>query len=113
MPCSGQYSGVLASGVCCWRSGTGDSALGSVPALMLTSAVVAPEPSVSPKPFSVRTLPRSTVTLPVHSVEHHCVVASPSMALDAGDPSACVDAVAVPASATLSAVVYGAAAWPS
>jgi hypothetical protein len=71
---------------------------------MLASAVVAPEPSVSPKPLSVRTLPRSTVTLPVHCVEHHCVDASPSMALDAGEPLASVEAVAVPASATLSAV---------
>ena len=80
---------------------------------MLTSAVVAPEPSVNPKPLSTRTLPKSTVAVPVHFAEHHCVVASPSIALDEGEPEASFDAVAVPASATSSAVVNGCAEWLS
>ena len=84
---------------------------------MLTRAVVATVSSrVSPKPLSVRTLPRSTVTLPVHWVAHHCVEASPSTACgagdggDGGDPE---DPVAVPTIATFNAVAYGCDVWLS
>ena len=116
VPRSGQYTGLPAGGVCCWRSGTGCSEFGSVPALMLASAVVAVSSRVSPKPLSVRTLPRSTVTLPVHWVAHHCVEASPSIACgagdggDGGDPE---DPVAVPTIATFNAVAYGCDVWLS
>ena len=37
--------------------------------------------------------------LPVHSVEHQSVEALPSIAFDAGEPEASVEAVAVPVSA--------------
>ena len=55
--------------------------------------------------------------LPVHSVEHQSVEALPSIALDAGDPDALVEALAVPVSAMFNEVwlcgEVSAAALPS
>jgi hypothetical protein len=106
-PDAGQYAGSPA-GTDCWIAlGMGWSCVGSSPALKSTSAVVAPLPSVSPRPSRVQTLPRSTVTEPVHWVEHQVVEALPSIALDAGEPAASVEAVAVPSSAMSSEVCDG------
>ena len=60
-------------------------------------------PRVNPKPLNLRTCPRSTVSVPVHCVEHQFVDALPSIALPAGEPDCSLDAVAMPVKATLSA----------
>ena len=57
-------------------------------------------PSVSPRPSSERGRPRSTVSVPVHWVEHQLVEASPSTAADAGDPDAAEEAEAEVVSAS-------------
>ena len=65
-------------------------------------------PSVRPRPSSRRAAPRSTVSVPVHSLAHQFVEALPSTALLAGAPDAAVDALAVPVGAMSSAVAFGA-----
>ena len=66
---------------------------------MVVSAEGALASSVMPMPFSERSWPRSTVSVPSHALGHHSVPASPSIAFDAGSPDCAESALAWPDSA--------------